>query len=234
MSLQKQLGYATFGLASISLLGWLVAAAPMHTAAAAPAESASAPTASAVASSSAAAPPAPDKASPTFDGYAWPTETSPEPTDDDWEHPTATEITNPGIRTSIWGDWTKQLRCTTSVIRAWARIRCEPVGEEPTLGVIWGMAGDLSAVKGTFGLVNGEERFKNVPATNEIDVMTRRMGAHATITFQVQPGSAVLLSLDQIGWEFNYDGGGFVFSGPGTLLEASWAFGEKSPTFVFR
>jgi hypothetical protein len=52
------------------------------------------------------------------------------------------------------------------------------------------------------------------------------------VTFQALPGTAILLSVDQIGWAENYEGS-TMFSRAGVLVDISWALGKKSPMLLY-
>lgn len=168
---------------------------------------------------------------PTSDTYAWPTQSSPEPTEDEWKG--ATELERAVANTyREWGP-PETIACTQHVVREWMRVTCTPIGtRDRFVGVLWGMAGDLSSVKGSFVQVSTLDRFKS-PPTSIIEDLTRKMGVSATVTFQAKPASAMVLSLDEIGWDENYEGSS-VFSRAGILLDVSWAQGEKAPTIAFR
>ncbi|HTJ80176.1 MAG TPA: hypothetical protein VL400_00595 [Polyangiaceae bacterium] len=243
------LAAAATGL-GVSLI-WISVTGGAEVATAAPAESASGAAAASAAPSASASAAAPAKPKskldefPSFPDYAWPTTSSTEPTAEEWAKTTVTSRTTPQVRTSTWSDTGITLPCTTSVVREWVRIECAWVqagkdahvsiseSTDKFFGTLWGVAGDLSAVKAKFLLAKETDGYKAAPK-DEFEELTRHMGSAATITFPVQPGTAFVLSLDQMGWEFNYDGGAWVFSGPGMLVDVSWARGEKAPSFALR
>jgi hypothetical protein len=166
--------------------------------------------------------------------YAWPTDPSPEPKDDEWAGATELEIATD--MPTVWSPSIDGVTCTQRALREWMRITCTPPHEgtdDSLVGVIWGMAGDLSTVKGSFVLASTLARHE-APPTEIHEDLYRKMGASATVTFQLKPGSGLVLGIDQIGWDFNYDGDSNVFSRPGMLIDVSWALGEKAPTIAYR
>jgi hypothetical protein len=194
------------------------------------AEPAAPPSPSATASASA---PPTERATPLAE-YAWPTTPSEEPKDDEWASATTLEGVNTQVQSVSWRP-PLSLGCSQIAVREWVRISCTPPTnglEEAFVGVVWGMAGDLSSTKAFFLLAYELDRYK-APPQNGMEELTRKMGASATITFPVRPGSAELLSLDRIGWDETYDGAS-VFSQSGMLIDVSWALGEKSPTILYR
>jgi hypothetical protein len=209
---------ATLRLALIAALAGAVSASPpLRTVEAAP----TAPTGSAPsAGPSASATAAPAKHGVPVSAYAWPTEASPEPREEDWAGATDLEVDPP--RNS--GGTSCELRA----LGAWLRITCAPSWHP---GVLWGLAGDVAKVKGRFTLVS-EVQHDNKPPKNEQEDAERQMGASATITLPIAPGSALLLRLDAIAWDEDYNWAGVV-SRAGWLFDVSWALGEKHPTILY-
>ena len=128
------------------------------------------------------------------------------------------------------------MSCTQRALGAWVRIACAPPhpadSDGTLLGAVWALSGDVAKVKGTLSPASELPRFKKPPSNIE-EALTRKMGASATITFPVTPGSAFLLRLDTIGWDDGYDGSN-VFTSAGMLVDVSWALGEKAPTILYR
>ena len=151
--------------------------------------------------------------------YAWPTAASPEPREEDWAGATDLEVDPPpdGGGTS----------CELRALGPWLRITCAPSWHP---GVLWGMAGDVAKVKGRFTLIS---EVASKPPKSQQEAVERQMGASATITLPITPGSALLLRLDGIAWDEGYDWAGVV-ARPGWLFDVSWALGEKHPTILYR
>jgi hypothetical protein len=179
------------------------------------------------------APPYASAALPTA-AYAWPSDASPEPEEKEWAKATALESAKPTMNMSLWHPEVR-VTCTQRVLREWMRITCTPSHdgkEDAFFGVVWGMAGELDSVKASFTMASDLERYRE-PPTDEIGRLTRKMGASATVTFQLRTGNAFVLALDPIGWNETYDGWTAAMR-PGLLLDVSWARGEKAPTITFR
>jgi len=171
---------------------------------------------------------------PPASEHAWPTSPSPEPKDGAWDSAAELETVRVELPNRWWGG-DVSVQCTQRALGEWVRITCTPPHDgtnDVLLGVVWGLAGDLSSVKGQFELSAKLPRYAK-PPENIVEYLSRKMGASATITFQVQPGSAFVLSLDEIGWDETYDGSN-VFSRAGILVDVSWAHGENAPTILFR
>lgn len=170
----------------------------------------------------------------TVSSYVWPTEASPEPKEDAWAK--ATELETKRVKMpDRWFGGGAEIECTQRVVREWVRVTCTPPHDKPEdtlVGVIWGMAGDLDSVSGDFEMSAELPRYAK-PPQNVVEDLSRKMGASATITFQARAGSAMLLSLDEIGWDESYDGSN-VFSRSGILVDVSWALGENGPTILYR
>ena len=167
--------------------------------------------------------------------YVWPTEASPEPKDDDWAGATLLGTDRVAMDTRSWGG-TEGVSCSKRALRDWVRVTCTPPHDgvsDVLFGVLWAMAGDVSAVKAKFALASELEKYK-LPPSDFVSDLTRKMGASATVTFRVSPGGAFVLSLDHIGWDESYDGGMTMFSLPGMLIDVSWALGEAQPTIAYR
>ena len=82
----------------------------------------------------------------------------------------------------------------------------------------------MAKVKGLFVLASEVEPYKTLQADRVNDVV-RKMGASATITLPLAPGSALLLRLDEIQWEFGYEDSA-VGTRPGLSVDISWALLE--------
>lgn len=178
------------------------------------------PPASATPSASASSAPA----GPTVASYAWPTTSSPEPKAEEWTSATVLESVTASIGS---GDAV----CTQRVVREWMRISCTPSLPDTFFGVLWGWAGDLDLVKGTFGLA--ADVIKK-PPTNEMEQLTMKMGARADVTFQARPGTAFLVTLERMGWDDSGWDGPSLFVSSGAVIDVSWALGEKGPTVLYR
>lgn len=168
--------------------------------------------------------------------HVWPTEASAEPAEDEWAGAKELPLSPP--RSPGWSRPSADPgKCAQNVIREWVRITCpSPVKgteSDARFGVIWGLAGDVSAVKGKMLLAGQTERYK-APPVERPDRIVRQTGASATVTFQLKPGSAFLLAFDTISWAWEYDGGFSVSSSPGFVVDVSWAAGEASPTILYR
>jgi hypothetical protein len=157
--------------------------------------------------------------------YAWPTELAPEPKEEDWAGATVL-APQADVRPEDLG-----AVCERRALGGWLRITCTPSGGG-RLGVLWGLAGDDAKVKGRFVLASEVEHYTKPPKDMEED-FRRKMGASATITLPITPGSALLLRLDWIVWDEGYDWAGVV-SRPGMFIDVSWALGERSPTILYR
>ncbi len=204
-----------------------------------------APSATAASSTSGGAAPAPSATSAASAGaapdpaalvasYAWPTSASPEPNEADWAGAHDLGAATVSIARSPWVT-AAPVPCRQRAVREWVRVTCAPNHEEVSdtlLGVIWALAGDTSTVKATFSLASELPRYAAAP-TDRMQELTRKMGAAATVTFQARPGSAILLTVDEMGWDEGYDGAS-AFSSPGIVLDVSWALGEKAPTILYR
>jgi hypothetical protein len=168
--------------------------------------------------------------------YTWPTEVSPEPREEEWAG--ALELSS--VRVDIvprfsWLPTVHDVVCTQHAVGAWLRVTCTPRhdGKEDVLvGSLWGLAGDVAKVKGSFALASELERYK-APPTGEFETALRKMGASATITLPLAPGSALLLRLDRIEWDSGYESSSVGIE-PGILIDVSWAVGEKAPTILYR
>jgi hypothetical protein len=167
--------------------------------------------------------------------HAWPTDASSEPKEEEWARATELETVKPDIELGWWREGVAVV-CTQRVIRNWIRITCTPQNvpkkDDMFFGVVWGLAGDLENVKGQFVMASELERYK-APPTDVVGDLTRKMGASATVTFQVTPGSAFVLNLAKIGWDHGYEGS-VVITRIGVLIDVSWALGEKVPTILYR
>lgn len=208
---------ALAGLALASALGGL---APMSVAVAQPAAGSASPTV--------------DPRGQTVATYAWPADETPEPKEEEWANATPLETVRPALPNRWWGGGA-EIVCTQRVLREWVRVVCTPPheGEQDVLvGVLWGMAGDLDDVTGQFEMAAELPRYAK-PPESIVEDLSRKMGASATVTFPARPGRAMLLSLDEIGWDESYDGSN-VFSRSGIILDVSWARGEKGPTILYR
>lgn len=193
-----------------------------------PAEAQVPPPASASASASA---PLPTMAPPPV-AHVWPKEPSPEPKEEEWSG--ATKLGEVPLKGDDW-TYRGMMLCTKSALRDWVRVSCVPpmtAESGPYFGVIWAMAGDASTVKSSF-LLNSELPTFAAAPKDIIEDLTRKMAAHADVTFQVKPGSALVLDIDRIGWAWGYDGSS-VDTSPGVELDVSWALGEDEPSFVIR
>ena len=206
-----------------ALAGALCALRPLRTVQAAPPDAGE---------SAAASPPASPPASATVAGYAWPAEITPEPAEDDWAGATALETVTTGP--AIWGNGIPGVACAQRAIGSWLRVTCTPphAADDDLVGVLWALAGDVDRVKVRFSLAAELARYKDLPADSRNDLL-RKMGASATITVPVAPGSALLLRLDRMGWDDGYEGSS-VFSSGGVVVDASWAIGEARPTILYR
>ena len=103
------------------------------------------PAASASPTGSANAPP-PSGPRPTLASYAWPTEASARPKDEDFKD--ATELEPVLIKQGNLGGAT----CKARVIREWLQLECNP-GFGRFFGVVWGVAGALKDVKAWFKML---------------------------------------------------------------------------------
>lgn len=204
-------------------------------AAASPSASAAAsPSASAAASSIEAAE---NDAAAKLSAYAWPAQASDEPKEEEWAG--AADL---GITTGPWkgekfflsGGWA--VECSRRAVRDWLRITCSPKNKESDtlMGVIWGLGGDVSHVKGSFVLAGALEQYKKLPSRVDTELL-KKMGASVTVTLQMKPGGSSMVQIDRIWWATNaYGEDGAVIVAPGFVVEASWALGEKAPTIAFR
>ena len=201
-----------------ALAGALSAYPNLRTVEAAPESAASAaPSASATAGA---------KGGVAVDAYAWPTEAAPEPKEEAWAGATALET--PTIKDSTG---TLPPACDQQALGSWLRITCTPPATRHA-GAIWGLAGDTAKAKGKFLILSEILPTKQAP-TSVQEGMERKMGVSATITIPVTPGSAVLLRLDWVSWEEEWDWSGVVAS-PGIFIDVSWALGETHPTILYR
>lgn len=174
-----------------------------------------------------------DKPAPKVSEYAWPTETSKEPTDEEWANATKLE-TIVKLRNNTLIYW-RDIGCTPRAVREWVKLTCSGLPEskgEPMWGAIWVMAGDFANMKGSFALMSTLDAFKD-PPKDDHDRMTRKMGASATTTFQMKPGTAFVLQLDELFWNENY-GDISVEPRAGFMVDVSWALGEKAPVIMVR
>ncbi len=195
------------------------------------------PGASAASSASAAAGDVgPGKRGLAVSAYAWPTEVSPAPKEEDWAGATDLETVVFDLVPALeWWPVIKGISCAQRALGAWLRVTCTPshAGSNDTLlGAVWALSGDAAKAKATFTLAAELERYQKGTDTFYLP-RTRQMGASATVTFPVAQGSALLLRIDQIGWDDGYEGSS-VFTQPGILVDVSWAAGEKSPTITYR
>lgn len=172
------------------------------------------------ASASAAAP-----QGPTVSTYAWPTEASPEPKPEEWAK--ATQLGSVDVKIAY-----RDARCTEEAVREWMRIRCQPTDPDTTLGVIWGRAGNLDGVQGSFVLAKDSDHFKK-PPTNEMEALTLQMGVSGEIRFQAKPGTAFVVSLERLGWDEGGWGDISLSIQSGVIIDVSWALGEKGPSISF-
>ena len=213
---------ATPRLALIAALaGAVTAYQPLRAVEAAPAPAGSAPPGP---SASAAAPAGHGV---PVSAYAWPAEASPEPREEDWAGATELEVApakDPG--------GSLVLVCAQRALGAWLRISCTPPPGSSHLGAVWGLAGDVAKVKGSFSLLSGLEGYKKPPTSTKED-LERKMGDAVTITLPLTPGTAALLRIDRISWDEEWDWSGVVAS-PGMLVDVSWALGEAHPTILYR
>jgi hypothetical protein len=162
---------------------------------------------------------------------AGPTDASDEPKEEDWA--SATDL---GPAELDKNKWVTRPQCTQRAIREWVRVICTPTfdgDEDWFFGAVWGFAGETKPVKASFVPASNVGLFQKAP-TSPIEELTRKMGASATVTFPIRPGTAVVLGIDQLGWDHHYDGGSNVMTSPGILVDASWAAGEKKPTILYR
>jgi hypothetical protein len=213
-----------------ALAGAVCATQPLDAVRAAP------PAPSASASAAATAGPV-EKSGLAVSAYAWPAELSPEPREEDWAG--ATELTSAQVDIVSPFFWLPSIHgvvCTQRALGSWLRLTCTPPHDseegEVFVGALWGLAGDVGKVKGSFVLASELERHKT-PAMNRVEAFNRKMGASATITLPVTPGSALLLRLDRIQWDFGYEES-TVGTRPGVIVDVSWALGEKYPTILYR
>jgi hypothetical protein len=202
---------------------------------AAPAPS-SAPSASAP-SPSASAPPAAKERVAVKD-YAWPTSTSPEPTEDEWNNATALAVADPK---KPEGFDVFSLSCTVSAVRSWVRFHCTgapltyPSAHGPpmhTLGAVWILGGDASTVKGKVPPAV-EVTGKPKGEVMQWELYNLQMGAYADFHFEVQPGFALALGVDEMSVDMGYMDV-FIGEHPGDVVDVSWAAGEKAPTLGVR
>jgi hypothetical protein len=200
-------------LGAVSALGLVVAFPPRY-AVAAPSASASA--------SAAASPNAP---SGTLATYAWPTQASERPKDEEWSKATVLESFK--IERGTF-DGTK---CEPRVLREWVEVKCTPLGDA-LFSVLWGVGGDLKDVKGWFKMLG--ELGPPADPTSSVDRIKIGGAAYGTLSFPVRQGSAFVLSLDRLGVDENYDGGIFIGTSQGIVVDVSWVAGEKAPTILFR
>jgi hypothetical protein len=98
--------------------------------------------------------------------------------------------------------------------------------------VVWGVAGDLKDVKAWFKMLG--ELGPPADPTSSVDHIKIGGAAYGTVSFPVRPGSAFVLSLDRLGVDENYDGGIFIGTSQGIVIDVSWVTGEKAPTILFR
>jgi hypothetical protein len=176
----------------------------------------------------------PGKAGAPIAAYAWPTEASPEPTEAEWAG--ATELDIPFRKQSSgWRRSSEARACVPLAVREWVRIVCPPPRKgsesDARYGVVWGLGGDLSAVKAKLFPASESELHK-APSTDRMEQVARQTGASATITVQLRPGSAFVLAIDRISSSWEYDGGFSVSSLPDRFIDVSWAKGEKAPTIA--
>lgn len=168
--------------------------------------------------------------------YAWPKETSDAPKDEEWAG--ATEL-EPGQSSGPSGWLTRNVRCRQRALRDWMRIDCDAPGHlnndtDHFFGSIWGVAGEVSGASASFVSTSTLERFqKPLEPRDEGGRIMRRMGATASLTFQVKYGSASMFRIDEIFYAENYMGEGSVLLDPGLVVEVSWALGEKHPSLVY-
>jgi hypothetical protein len=170
--------------------------------------------------------------------YAWPTDPSAEPKEEEWAGATGLETMTGTVGRPGWSSDLDKVACTQRAVREWLRVTCTPPHDAPDnesdvlFGVIWGMAGDVSSVKGSFTMASELERYSKMAPGIHKD-MFLKMASSATVTFQIKQGSALILSLDRIGWAFSYYGDSDVFSQQGLRIDVSWALGEKHPTINY-
>jgi hypothetical protein len=126
----------------------------------------------------------------------------------------------------------RDARCTQEAVREWMRIRCKPSDPDVTLGVIWGRAGDLDGVQGSFVLAKDSDHFKK-PPTNEMEALTLQMGVSGEIRFQAKPGTAFVVSLERLGWDEGGWGDVSLSIQSGVIIDVSWALGEKGPSLSY-
>lgn len=174
-------------------------------------------------------PPGP-KAGLAVSAYAWPTEASPEPKEDEWAGATVLETLDKTVKDKPW--WRREtLTCTQRAVREWMRITCTPASEFTSYGVVWGAAGDLSTAKAKLPLRRDMPGYK--PPENAFETMTPAMAVSATLTFQVKVGSATVLQVDEIEFVSDWGWAGVV-ARPGFIVDVSWAAGEKAPWIEVR
>jgi hypothetical protein len=192
------------------------------------------PTGTASSSAAASAPAAEAPKGIAVSAYSWPNSPSPVPSDAEWAQATALAAMTLKLAPSWW-DKDVDVTCAPIAVREWVRLTCTPRhGDKPSkdilFGVVWGVAGDLSSVKGQFQPASELPLYQKMAPGLHGDLF-RKMGASATVTFQVRPESAFVLSIGRIGWDFGYDGS-WVFSRSGVLVDVSWAAGEKAPVIA--
>lgn len=163
-----------------------------------------------------------------LDTYAWPTEPSAEPTDAEYD--AGAQLKIPENRWEKGGIGVART-CVLRVVREWVRVRCDPVSESTSYGVVWGAAGDLSSVKARMPL-RGTVNPNKAPPQSFIEESTLKMGAYVTLSFQAKPGSAFLVDIHEMGWEFGGWGDGFLNVSSAVQVELSWAAGEKTPSIL--
>ena len=207
-------------VAAASLLGQVLAFAPRY------AVAAPSPSASAALAPSASASAAPSNAPlGTLATYAWPTSPSDRPKDEEWSN--ATVLSPFKIERGTFEHST----CEPRVVREWVELKCTPFGDA-LFSVVWGVAGDLKDVKAWFKMLG--ELGPPADPTSSIDHIKIGGAAYGTVSFPVRQGSAFVLSLDRLGVDENYDGGIFIGTSQGIVIDVSWVTGEKAPTILFR
>jgi hypothetical protein len=175
---------------------------------------------------------APPNLGVAVDAYAWPTDASPEPSDADYDAGTLLQIPDNPFEQNKKDNLYRKV-CTARAVREWVRITCAGTGTDTSFGVIWGMAGDLSSLKGRMPL-RGDLLKDKSPPSDFMEASTRRMGASASLSFQAKPGSAFLASISEMGWDIGGWGDASMFVRTGATVDVSWAVGEKTPSIQLR
>ncbi len=180
------------------------------------------PTASVVASASGSAGVSDALPRPTMSTYAWPTQTSDPPKDEEWTKAIALETVTVGD-----GSW-KGTRCAPRVVREWVELACTPP-DSRLFAVAWNVAGADKDTKAWFKML-GE--LGPPPDRFEASMKRIEFAVAATVVFPVRRGSAFVVDVDQGGVDENYDGGVFVFTQAGISVDVSWASGEAAPSIL--